>query len=158
MDIVGATIGRPCKGIHRIRRTPMRNRNILRRRALSERPYIFLRNISGGFVGAIMDRPAVKCYEFAETQCEYENYPARALSERPYIFLRNISGGFVGAIMDRPAVKCYEFAETQCEYENYPARALTERPYFQNRNRSINCNLTMWKKEPFRWAWRNCSW
>ena len=26
-------------------------------------------------VGAIMDRPAVQCFEFAETQCEFETFP-----------------------------------------------------------------------------------
>ena len=42
-------------------------------------------------VGAIIDRPAVQCYEFAENQCEYENSSARALGERPYIHNRKSS-------------------------------------------------------------------
>jgi len=44
MVIVGALTERPRSELFRIRRNPMRMRNILPRRALSERPYTQYRN------------------------------------------------------------------------------------------------------------------
>ena len=37
------------------------------------------------YVGAIIDRPAHKCCEFARTDAKTQHFPARALDKRPYI-------------------------------------------------------------------------
>ena len=47
------------------------------------------------------------------------------------------------ALCNTPAaVQYYDFAENQCEIVTFSARALTERPYIENRNSSLNYNLT----------------
>ena len=43
----------------------------------------------GPIVGAIINRPAVICYDFAENPCEYEDFYCRADIIRPYIRYRN---------------------------------------------------------------------
>ena len=38
-------------------------------------------------VGALTERPARKCYEFAETSGEFARYYRRAVTDRPYIVI-----------------------------------------------------------------------
>ena len=50
-----------------------------------------LNSVSIDTVGAIINRPAVQSYEFADIQCEYATSVCRAVNDRPYIRNRNHS-------------------------------------------------------------------